>query len=97
MPPAVADVGVLRRDDAPAAIHLAHDAGADAFARRHAVLVVQHFAVDPEAGMQDRDIGVENHTIARPPQSQTVIGFLVISRAIAFVETTEPIKQATRC
>ena len=32
MPPPVADIGVLRRDHAPAAVDLANDAGADALA-----------------------------------------------------------------
>ena len=68
MPPARADVGVLRRDDPPPAVDLVHHARAHALARRLAERIVQDFAFDPEARMQDRDIGREkSHVHLRRP------------------------------
>src|SRR5690242_11922441 len=57
MPSAGAHVGVLRRDDAPAVVDLAHHAGADALAILLAERVVLYLALDPEPGVQDRDVG----------------------------------------
>ena len=59
VPPAGADVGVLRRDNPPAPVDLAHNARADALPRRLAKVVVQDFAIDPEARVQDCDVGRE--------------------------------------
>ena len=68
MPPARADVGVLRRYDPPPAVDLVHHACAHALARRLAERVVQDFAFDPEARMQDRDIRREKaHVHLRRP------------------------------
>src|SRR5207249_4551052 len=68
MPPAGADIRVLRRDDPPPAVDLVHHARADALARGLAERVVQDFAVDPEARMQDRDIGRDKaHVHLRRP------------------------------
>src|SRR5262249_14268140 len=53
MPAAMADIGVLRRDDAPAPVDLAQHARADALAIRLAVLVMHDLAGDPKARMHD--------------------------------------------
>src|SRR5688572_16021999 len=58
MPPAGADVGVLRRDNPPAPVD-PHNARPDALPRRLAKVVVQDFAIDPETRVQDCDVGRE--------------------------------------
>ena len=74
MPPAGADVGVLRRNDPPAAADLVQHAQAHALARRLAERVVQDFSFDPEARMQDRDIGREKAYVhlRRPARARPV-------------------------
>src|SRR4029078_4138382 len=59
MPAAVADIGVLRRDDVPSAVDLAQHAGADALAVLLAQRIVHHLALDPEPRVQDGDVGGE--------------------------------------
>src|ERR1700694_5022753 len=71
MPAALADIGVLRRDDPPAPVDPAQHARADALAIRLAVLVMHDLAGDPKARMHDCDVGCEkmNVHLRRPPRA----------------------------
>src|SRR3954453_17681447 len=65
MPAALADIGVLRRDDVPAAVDLAQHASADALAVLLARCILHHLALDPEPRVQDCDVGGDERASGR--------------------------------
>jgi hypothetical protein len=74
MPAAVADVGVLRRNDVPTAVDLAQHASADALAVLLAQCIVHHLALDPEPRVQDCDVGRDecHLDLGRAPRARPV-------------------------